>query len=172
MHISNKTFVLVLKAEKEISLSLFSIEENEKNLLEIMPFKNIAQALQLLNQKYSSITIDRLDEYDTKDAVLKKAIQTKIDFRKTIALSIKCRVKEISIPDKNYESTKSENTFLSRRELAVLKLIAAEKTQQQIAKELSISIHTVIFHRRNLLLKLEVKNTAGLIKKAITMNLI
>ena len=56
---------------------------------------------------------------------------------------------------------------LSERELEVLKLIAAEYTQQQIADKLFISPHTVIFHRRKLLFKFDTKNTAGLIKAAM-----
>jgi two-component system, NarL family, nitrate/nitrite response regulator NarL len=56
---------------------------------------------------------------------------------------------------------------LSERETEVLKLIAAEYTQQQIAEKLFISPHTVIFHRRKLLFKFDTKNTAGLIKAAM-----
>ncbi len=60
----------------------------------------------------------------------------------------------------------SSRPDLSDREIDILKLIAAEFTQQQIADKLFISPHTVIFHRRKLLHKFDVKNTAGLIKAA------
>jgi len=56
---------------------------------------------------------------------------------------------------------------LTRRELEVLKLIAEEKSNQEIADLLFISIRTVNTHRTNLLNKLEVKNTAGLVRYAI-----
>ena len=67
------------------------------------------------------------------------------------------------------KKAKSDNSLieLSERETEVLKLIAAEYTQQQIADKLFISPHTVIFHRRKLLFKFDSKNTAGLIKAAI-----
>ena len=61
---------------------------------------------------------------------------------------------------------------LTRRELEVLKLIADEKGNQEIADLLFISIRTVDSHRRHLLEKLKVKNTAGLVKYAIRMGLI
>ncbi len=65
--------------------------------------------------------------------------------------------------------SKSNNILveLSERELEILKLIAEENTQQEIADKLFISPHTVIFHRRKLLYKFNVKNTAGLIKAAM-----
>lgn len=56
---------------------------------------------------------------------------------------------------------------LTRRELEVLKLIAEEQSNQEIADLLFISIRTVNTHRTNLLNKLEVKNTAGLVRYAI-----
>lgn len=58
---------------------------------------------------------------------------------------------------------------LSDREIEILKFIANELTHEQIAEKLNISEHTVIFHRRKLLAKLDVRNTAGLIKKAMDL---
>jgi DNA-binding NarL/FixJ family response regulator len=60
---------------------------------------------------------------------------------------------------------------LSAREIEVLKLIAQEYSNPEIARELFISIRTVDTHRRNLLEKLGVKNTAGLVKYAIQKGL-
>jgi DNA-binding CsgD family transcriptional regulator len=51
----------------------------------------------------------------------------------------------------------------------VLKLIANELTNQEIGKELFISSKTVQSHKQNVFIKLEVKNSAGLVKKAIKM---
>jgi len=61
---------------------------------------------------------------------------------------------------------------LTRREREVLKLIVEEMTNNEIAEKLFISPRTVDTHRRNLLQKLEVKNTAGLVKMAIRHGLI
>ena len=61
---------------------------------------------------------------------------------------------------------------LTKRELEVLRLIAEEYTNPEIAKELFISIRTVDTHRRNLLEKLQVKNTAGLVKYAMKNGII
>ena len=61
---------------------------------------------------------------------------------------------------------------LTPREIEVLKLICQEKKNEQIANELCISKRTVDTHRQNLLLKLQVKNTVGLIKAAYKMELL
>lgn len=61
---------------------------------------------------------------------------------------------------------------LTKRELEVLQLIAEEFSNSEIAEKLFISIRTVDTHRRNLLEKLGVKNTAGLVKNAIRLGLI
>jgi DNA-binding NarL/FixJ family response regulator len=56
---------------------------------------------------------------------------------------------------------------LTNREVEVLKLVAEGLTSKEIAEILSISIRTVEHHRANLLKKLNLKNTADLIKHAI-----
>jgi DNA-binding NarL/FixJ family response regulator len=56
---------------------------------------------------------------------------------------------------------------LTRREKEILLLITEELTNQQIADKLFLSLRTVENHRNNLLQKLDVKNTAGLVKVAI-----
>lgn len=52
---------------------------------------------------------------------------------------------------------------LSTREMEILKMIAAEMTNEEIATKLNVAKRTVDSHRQNLLNKLNVKNTAGLI---------
>jgi len=49
----------------------------------------------------------------------------------------------------------SKNPELTPRELEVLKLLCAEKTNLQIADKLGISIDSVKFHNKNLYKKLK-----------------
>ena len=56
---------------------------------------------------------------------------------------------------------------LTRREREIIQLIAEEYTNPEIAEKLFISPRTVDTHRRNLILKLNAKNTAGLVRYAI-----
>lgn len=61
---------------------------------------------------------------------------------------------------------------ITKRELEIVKLIAQEMTNEQIAKHLNNSPMTIITHRKNLLRKIGVKNTAGLIKYAVQNGLV
>jgi DNA-binding NarL/FixJ family response regulator len=61
---------------------------------------------------------------------------------------------------------------VSRREKEVLSLIADGFTNAEIASKLFISIPTVNTHRKSLLSKFGVSNTAGLIKLAVKYNLV
>lgn len=66
----------------------------------------------------------------------------------------------------------SEIPVVTRREKEVLLLIADGLTNAEIAKQLFLSTTTVDTHRKNLLAKFDVKNTASLIKKAAQLQLL
>lgn len=61
---------------------------------------------------------------------------------------------------------------LTRREKEVLQLIVEGLNNPQISDKLCISLNTVDTHRKNLLLKLEVNNTASLVRQAIYYHLV
>lgn len=80
---------------------------------------------------------------------------------------------EISEKMINFMSTQSiSGDILSKKETEVLGLIAKGLTTKEIATKLFVSSRTIETHRANILKKLEVKNTAELVKKAAKMNLI
>ena len=54
---------------------------------------------------------------------------------------------------------------VSGREKEVLYLISHSFTTNEIAKKLFLSTHTIESHRKNLLLKLDARNTAGLVRR-------
>lgn len=64
------------------------------------------------------------------------------------------------------------NLPLTEREIEVLKLLSLEYSGKQISEYLFISFHTVESHRKNLLKKINVKSTVGLVKYAIKHQLI
>lgn len=61
---------------------------------------------------------------------------------------------------------------LTRREKDILRLIVLENSAQEIADKLFISPNTVETHRRHLLEKLNVKNSAGLVRIALEKKLV
>lgn len=61
---------------------------------------------------------------------------------------------------------------LSDREMEVLELVSEGRTTKEIANQLFVSARTVDTHRVNMMKKLNVQNTAELIKKAAHLKLI
>ena len=80
---------------------------------------------------------------------------------------------EISEKMINFMSAQSVSEgVLSKKETEVLGLISKGFTTKEIAAKLFVSTRTIETHRNSILKKLEVKNTAELIKKATEINLI
>ena len=75
---------------------------------------------------------------------------------------IEAYFKVANTTSKDYHEKKS---LISPREEEVLKLVADGFSSKQIADKLFISNHTAISHRKNLIEKFKVKNTAQLIKR-------
>lgn len=83
-------------------------------------------------------------------------------FAKEISMKILALLENIGLPSASKEP--SEKSSLTEREMEILELVAAEMTNKEIAALLYISPRTVETHRRNLIQKLKVKNTAGLMR--------
>lgn len=79
-------------------------------------------------------------------------------------------IKHISSGSKPKEKDSEIN--LTKREIEILKLIGEEYSNPEIADLLFISVRTVDTHRRNLLEKIGVKNTVGMVKYAIKHGII
>ncbi|HNF48852.1 MAG TPA: response regulator transcription factor [Chitinophagales bacterium] len=71
--------------------------------------------------------------------------------------------------DRNYDELAA---LITQRELEILQLIALGLTSQDIAQKLFISKNTVETHRKNMLAKLNVNNTAALLKIAYKKGLV
>lgn len=76
------------------------------------------------------------------------------------------------IPQQSYINEAMPHSSITERELEILKLITMEYSGTQIGEELNISTNTVETHRKNLIKKLNVKTTIGLVKYALKHNLI
>ncbi len=78
----------------------------------------------------------------------------------------------INVEDIDFESFSCEPVLLSERENQIIVFIAEGKTNAQIAETLFLSNHTVNTHRKNIMAKLGVKNTAGIVMYAVKTELI
>jgi len=66
----------------------------------------------------------------------------------------------------------SKSIRLTKRERQILELVAKELNNVQIAAQLNLSPRTIHTHRRAIMQKLGVRNTAGLIRQAIELGLL
>jgi DNA-binding NarL/FixJ family response regulator len=106
---------------------------------------------------------------DKKEII--KAIEKSLDNKKYVN---KCLLKKKEKEEEEEEG--EEDTFtlrykLTLREREILQLLLDQENNRQIGKTLNISIRTVETHRRNIMLKLDVKNNIGLIKKVLSYQL-
>ncbi|TXI84356.1 MAG: response regulator transcription factor [Crocinitomicaceae bacterium] len=78
----------------------------------------------------------------------------------------------IDVEDIDFESFSCEPVLLSERENQIITFIAEGQTNAQIADTLFLSNHTINTHRKNIMSKLGVKNTAGIVMYAVKTNLV
>ena len=97
-------------------------------------------------------------------AEIQEAIETVMAGKLYLSVSIETLLKSKN----NY----AEIPALTKREKEILSLISEGYTTNQMAEKLFISPLTVESHRKNLLTKLNVNNTASLIRLAVSMNLV
>ena len=70
------------------------------------------------------------------------------------------------------EANGCDGVSLSEREIEIIKLISDGCTNKEIADQLFLSTHTVNTHRKNIMNKLGIKNTAGIVIYAVKENII
>ena len=78
----------------------------------------------------------------------------------------------LDVDDIDLDAFSCEPVVLSDRESQIIVLIAEGNTNAQIAEMLFLSNHTVGTHRKNIMSKLGVRNTAGIVMYTVKMNLI
>jgi DNA-binding NarL/FixJ family response regulator len=75
-------------------------------------------------------------------------------------------------PKIDQQSVSTSDQPLTKREIEVLKYIALGHTNRQIAGTLFLSFRTVNTHRANIMQKLNIHETAGLVRYAISIGLV
>ena len=179
-------------------LQFLSKNEVDVILMDInMPVVNGIEATRLVTDHYPGMKIIALTMHD-EDGYISKVLKAGASgyvLKNAGKTELVNAIKEVALKAENYYSKEVADIMmkkylkkstavakplnqmvnpedLTKRELEILKLIAEELTNNEIADKLYISPRTVDTHRRNLLQKLAVKNTAGLVKFAIQHGII
>ncbi|MGA9651598.1 response regulator [Pedobacter sp.] len=169
------------------AIELIKKDKPEVVLLDInMPLLNGYQTLQVIKTDFPDVKVivlsmsaDRksvlsmleagANSYlfkNTDDKTLFKAIDEVSNGRYYVSTEIQDVLEEFLSGHKDY-SKKSNQKILSSREIEIVKLITDGNTNAEIADILFLSIRTVDTHRKNILYKLGLNNTATLVKYAI-----
>jgi len=93
------------------------------------------------------------------------------DGLRTSPAAYKKEIEPIKIKSK-YNDTFTLKQKLTKREQEILELITQGKSNKHIGKELFISFQTVGVHRKNIMKKLDIRNTISLIKFALENHLV
>jgi DNA-binding NarL/FixJ family response regulator len=185
---SNEEDVVITGTYNNGELLLAGLEQQQPDVLLLdiqMPGKNGIELAGIINKKFPAIKIIALTNIEVLHQVKKMMRQgcsgyllKDVDPPTLISAVRKVFEGEQVLHDK-LRTELTGNLFgsvntqvMTRREIEILQLIAEEYTNPEIAEKLHISPHTVENHRNHMLQKLGVKNTAGLIRKAMEQGLI
>ncbi len=171
-----------LDGEALLSLVRTYAEDKPVVLLDInMPGLDGIEATRIIRQKHASVRILILSMYN-KPAFIKGLVEAGVSgyILKNTGRSELLKAIRTVAAGESYFSNEVTKTImdsfktgattavqLTRRELEILRLVAQAYSTAEIADKLFISTYTVDTHRKNLLSKLNMKNTAALVNYAI-----
>ena len=151
-----------------------------------MPVMSGVEATEIITQRYGSVSVLALTMHEEPSYVSKMVNAGALGYvlKGSKMFELESAIKAVAYGTKYYSSSvsisminslikkdKQKYSELSNREKEVLICVANGSTNQEIGIELNISKRTVETHRRNILGKLEVRNTAEMIRYALQNNL-
>lgn len=168
-------FQLPDKKGHEITASILQINPALK-VLGLSNYDEYAYALDMLKAGAKGYVLKNVGSKDLISAIT-QILEGKVYYSNEIANKlINHKLKELLLAEDSnaYRLMDGidEDTPLSNRELQIIRLIAGEFTNEEIANKLALSKRTVDNHRQNMLNKLQIRNTAGLVRYAFEHGLI
>jgi DNA-binding NarL/FixJ family response regulator len=138
-------------------------------ILAISPMLPKEEISLLLNAGVTSFLLKECDKQEICDAI----DNTEKGTRFLCGQIIDALTAEDNVPAKTLRKKNScEGFAISDREIEIIKHIALGLSNKQIADKLFLSFHTVHTHRKNIMQKLSVNNTAGVVMFAVKNNLL
>lgn len=163
-------------------LGFFITQKADVILLDInLPDQNGMELCKLLKNKYPEVKIIALSNYDQLSYIEQMKMNGASGYllKNTSMNELMSAIESVARGgswwfrlEQLSQAQATQGMILTRREKEVLKLIADGLTNQEIADRLFVSASTVDSHRKNLISKLHVKNTAALVRTAIESKII
>jgi len=148
----------LLQAVPRIKIIVLSTYQDDEHIQRAI---GAGAAAYLLKQSAAEDLVKAIKEVDSGNAY----------FSPAIAHRLRAQSLKASNPDETKPATPPEEG-LTVRESEVLQLIAEGFANKQIAGELGLSVKTVEKHRQQVMNKLRIHNTAGLVRHAIAKGII
>lgn len=178
--LSNQKEFDILFVENNPKVALLKIKTNAPDILisDIsMPEMNGLEFIKIVKQDFPKIKILVLSMFESLQSVqdidgylLKET--SKDELIKTIIDIVQNDKKHFGSEQITKDTFNFKKSILTDREKEIIQLIANEYTTDEIAEKLFTSKSTIETHRKNIFYKLQVKNIAGLIKKAIYLGVV
>jgi DNA-binding NarL/FixJ family response regulator len=144
-------------------------------VLGLSNYDEYVYALDMLKAGAKGYVLKNVDAADLLSAI-EQIMEGKVYYSNEIANKlINHKLKQLLLEDESaatYALQENQESPLSSRELQIIKLIANQLTNEEIADKLSLSKRTVDNHRQNMLNKLQLRNTAGLVTYAFQHGLL
>ena len=150
------------------TIKQFLAKNKEMGILAITNMQPRNIFLKSLDAGIISYLLKECDKDEINEAVYKTAEGKKFLCGKVLDVMMSEGKEEQMAP--SYASC--EGVVFTDREIQIITLVAEGYANKQIADKLFLSNHTVTTHRKNIMNKLGVPNTAGLVMYAVRNNLI
>lgn len=157
-----------------------------------MPVMNGIEATKIISQELPSVKILALTQHEEREYVKQilksggsgyllknskkdeflEAIESVLAGKHYLSKEISEQMINDFISTEQDKSQEDKDVTLTKRETEIIKKIADELSNQEIADELHISLRTVETHRRNIMQKLKVKSVVSLLKYAAQHDII
>lgn len=174
-HATNAASCLAFLKQQLPDIILLDINLPDKNGIELCKeIKELYPAVHVigLSTFNQQSFIEKMMANGASGYVLKNATQKELmDSFETVMRGRTYLTHEVAQMLRNNEAAE-DAPVLTRREKEVLELIAEGLTNNEMAERLFVSPSTIDTHRKNLLMKLNAKNTAELVKIALVKRLI
>ena len=131
-------------------------------ITDVQPNEIISKALAI---GVTSHLLKDCDQDEIIEAIYKTALGEKFICGKIVSNIMEEKLENVS-------EYSCEGLNISDREMEIIKLIAEGSSNKEVADKLFLSTHTVTTHRKNIMNKLGVNNTAGLVLFAVRENLV
>ncbi|MBV6646847.1 MAG: response regulator transcription factor [Cyclobacteriaceae bacterium] len=175
----------------EVLSAIEKVEELDVAILDInMPEKDGIETTQEIKKKFPEVKVLILTMYNRKEFIknlmeagtdgyilknsgkeeLVKAIRSLAKGEPYFGKEITKTIMKSYQKNKIFDSPL--DIELTEREKDIIKLVAEGLSTQEIADQIFLSAHTVNTHRRNILNKLNVKNSAGMIRYGIQTGIV